>query len=366
MRSTHEPCATVVMSRLIPLEAPRGGRPSNPTPARGGTARACPVLKGRTARGGQGLPGDAVPRDRDAGWRLPDPEAYAFRLTASNAPRDVGGRGDSSVASGGRRAVGPRSPCRHSASSDERCRTTPATSFQWPGVPARRSVADRCPHRPSLPGSRTPVTGSPLRVSSEEARAVWSLLLACALVLLPRLAGLPVERESLRRRRRPHRAGPALAPEPPLDRPHGRRRLPVRAVARLPGGRGAGARHRPGGRRPLGEPAVRGALGAAALVAVAAARAASRGPGGPPRGWRCGGCTSRCPPPPGASRWACSSCSGALALLAEGLEENRFGPAVRQRAGAEPRLRGPLRLLAAHPAASACSCCSGTGTGWRP
>src|SRR5690349_13325564 len=35
------------------------------------------------------------------------------------------------------------------------------------------------------------VTGSSPRVSSEEARAVWSLLFACALVLLPRLAVFP-------------------------------------------------------------------------------------------------------------------------------------------------------------------------------
>ncbi|MGZ3480050.1 MAG: ArnT family glycosyltransferase [Myxococcaceae bacterium] len=37
----------------------------------------------------------------------------------------------------------------------------------------------------------TSMSGSPPRVSSEEARAVWSLLFACALVLLPRLAVFP-------------------------------------------------------------------------------------------------------------------------------------------------------------------------------
>jgi len=35
------------------------------------------------------------------------------------------------------------------------------------------------------------MAGSPPRVSSEEARAIWSLLFACALVLLPRLAVFP-------------------------------------------------------------------------------------------------------------------------------------------------------------------------------
>ena len=64
------------------------------------------------------------------------------------------------------------------------------------------------------------MSGSSPRVSSEEARAVWSLVFACALVLLPRLAVFPwsenlygdaVVRTELAQR---------WLAEPPLDRRH--------------------------------------------------------------------------------------------------------------------------------------------------